>query len=105
MGDGVRDGDGEEVGDTAGDGDGEDSGEGVGDTETVGLGAGFDATLRQINLFPDFTQMNDCPEALAFLPNFPQAAPDFGVTAIVGATKDMDNAAIRIEVASVFLRT
>ncbi len=105
MGDGVGDGDGKDVGDTEGVGDGEGSEEGVGDTETVGLGAAFEATLRQINFFPDLTQMNDCPEALAFLPNFPQTAPDFGVAAIVGATKDRDNAAIRIEDASSFLLT
>jgi hypothetical protein len=68
-------------------------GDAVGEAEAVGVGVGvgvgfFTATpLFHTSFFPDFTQVNFLPFAVAVTPAFLQASPAFtAATALSGAT-------------------
>ena len=66
-------------------------GDAVGEAEVVGVGVGvgfFTATpLFHTSFFPDFTQVNFLPFAVAVTPAFLQASPAFtAATALSGAT-------------------
>jgi hypothetical protein len=80
----VGDGDGEAVGVGVGEGVADGDGEGVADVEAVGLGSA--TPLFQTNFFPDLTQVNLFPFAVAVLPIFLQGSPALtAATALNGA--------------------